>query len=250
MDLKGRTVLVTGGAIRIGRAICIALMKAGSNVVVHFNSSEKAALELVEIASAHGVKCTLVRGDLSLDGGPEKIVKEAWDKTGGLHALVNNAAVFHKDTLTTATEKKLEAELKVNFTAPVVLTREIAALWRGLQLNEGSQRIRGKIVNLLDRRILGHDPECLLYALSKKMLAEFTESAALELAPIATVNGVAPGAILPPPKTGTSVRDMAGSIPMGRKCTPEEVADAVIFLLRTDAITGQILFVDGGQHLH
>ena len=246
MELKAKTALVTGGAVRIGRAICEALAERGCNVIVHYNRSSAEARTLCRRLEGMGVAAFTVRADLASPAECEAMMAAALAKTGRLDVLVNNAAVFHKDTLSTLTRKKLMAELEVNLVAPIVLTRAF------LTIHSRSRRggISGKIVNLLDRRIVGSDPSCVPYVLSKKMLAEFTRTAALELAPAITVNGVAPGAILPPTGKGLKrVRELAGASPLKRQCTPADVAQAVVFLLESDAITGQTLFVDGGQHL-
>ena len=137
------------------------------------------------------------------------------------------------------TEDKLLAEFWPNLFAPMLLTRAFAR-----------QSKRGKIINLLDRRIAGHETDCVPYLLTKKALAELTQLAAREFAPRFTVNGVAPGAVLPPPGKGTEyLRDLAGPVPLQKQITPADVAAAVLALLQADAVTGQIYFVDGGQHL-
>ncbi|HNX52612.1 MAG TPA: SDR family oxidoreductase, partial [Pontiellaceae bacterium] len=108
----------------------------------------------------------------------------------------------------------------------------------------------GKIINLLDRRVTSHDTTCIPYMLSKKGLEELTKLAALDLAPGITVNAVAPGAILPPPKDSNNPAwEYAGTIPLGKRPTPADIADAVLYLLKSDHITGQTIFVDGGQNL-
>jgi NAD(P)-dependent dehydrogenase (short-subunit alcohol dehydrogenase family) len=108
----------------------------------------------------------------------------------------------------------------------------------------------GRIVNLLDRRVAHHEAGCVPYLVSKKALAEFTCSAAIELAPEFAVNGVAPGAVLPPPGKGDdTLWDAAGPVPLNARCRPEDVAEAVAWLLESDVVTGQIVYVDGGQHL-
>jgi pteridine reductase len=245
MNLSGRTALVTGGAVRIGRAICEALALAGCNVVVHYNKSGAEAKTLVHDIIRDGVKAYAVRGDLGSSKQCVRIVSDAWRMAGGLDILVNNAAVFHKDTIMNATSDKMEAELAVNLLAPMMLSREFARRFR-----KAGQRAGGRIINLLDRRIAFDDPECVPYLLSKKMLAEFTKAAAVEFAPAITVNGVAPGAVLPPAGKGNKrVRDMAGRILLQRRPEPEDVANAVVYLAGAGAITGQVLFVDGGQHL-
>ena len=247
MNLKMSTALVTGGAVRIGRAICEALADRGCSVVVHYNHSAAPAKALCRDLERRGVRAFAVQGDLGTGAGCEKVLREARRKAGTVNVLINNAAVFHKDTIGSMTEAKLLSELRVNLLAPMTLTQAFA---QAIAAGERGSPMGGKVINLLDRRIAGNDPSCVPYLLSKKMLAEFTRSAALELAPRITVNGVAPGAILPPPGKGAGrVRDLAGQSPLKRRCTPAEVAAAVVFLLESDAITGQIVFVDGGQHL-
>lgn len=239
MNLEGKIALVTGGAVRIGRAISLALAGAGARVVVHFRSSETAALELCGRINGGGGTAWAVAADLERDEECGALIARAAALAGPPDILVNNAAVFHKDTPDTLSPEKLRAEFQSNLFAPLILMRDFAALGRP-----------GRIVNLLDRRIEGYDPSCLPYQLAKKGLAEATRAAALAWAPRVLVNGVAPGAVLPPPGEGADyIRDRAGVLPIGRPCTPEEVAGAVLFLLRSDGLNGQILFVDGGQHL-
>lgn len=239
MELEGKTVLVTGGAVRIGRAICLAFARAGARVVIHHHASGAAATELVSEIRASGGTAFTVGGNLAQTDAVEGILRNAIAAAGPVDILVNNAAVFHKDTPDSLDAAKLDAEFAVNLFAPLLLMRAFAAQGRP-----------GRIVNLLDRRIAGVDPSCLPYELTKKALAEATRSAALQWAPRIAVNAVAPGAVLPPPGEGPDyIRDRAGFIPAGRPVRPEEVADAVVWLARSDSVTGQILFVDGGQHL-
>ena len=239
MNLEGKIALVTGGAVRIGRAITLALAGAGARVVVHFRSSETAARGLCGRINEGGGAAWAVAADLDRDEECGSLIARAAALAGPPDILVNNAAVFHKDTPETLSPEKLRAEFQSNLFAPLILMRDFAALGRP-----------GRIVNLLDRRIEGYDPSCLPYQLSKKGLAEATRAAALAWAPRVLVNGVAPGAVLPPPGEGHDyIRDRAGVLPLGRTCTPEEIAGAVLFLLRSDGLNGQILFVDGGQHL-
>ncbi len=239
MELMGQTVLVTGGAVRIGRAISLAFAGAGARVVIHHRNSADDAIALAAAIRNGGGEAFAVRGDLAEPGAAEQILRDTIAVAGPVDVLVNNAAVFDKDTPDSLDATKLAAEFGVNLFAPLLLMRAFAA-----------QGQPGRIINLLDRRIAGVDPTCLPYELSKKALAEATRAAALHWAPRITVNAVAPGAVLPPPGEGPDyIRDRAGFIPSGRSPTPEQIADAVLFLARSDAVTGQILFVDGGQHL-
>lgn len=231
--------MVTGGAVRIGRAICEALAGAGINVIVHYRSSAAEALALCADLERRGVKAWALAADLTTGAACTDLVQRAAASAGRLDILINNAAVFHKDNLRTTTEAGLLAEFWPNLFAPLLLMRALAR-----------QSAGGKIVNLLDRRIAGHDVDCVPYVLAKKALAELTQLAARELAPRFTVNGVAPGAVLPPPGQGADyLHDHAGPVPLQIQVTPADVAAGVLALLQNDAITGQILFVDGGQHL-
>jgi pteridine reductase len=227
---------VTGGAARIGAAICRALAGQGVYVAIHYRRSSK---EAGALARQLGALSCRVKADLNSERGCDELIETCVARAGRLDILVNNAAVFHKDSLRTITAQKLLVEFQTNLFAPMFLARAFA-----------SKVKKGKIVNLLDRRIAGLDASCVPYVLTKKALAELTRLAALELAPEITVNGVAPGPVLPPPGKGENyLRDHAGPVPLKRRITAGEIADAVIFLLKSDSITGQIVYVDGGQRL-
>ncbi len=239
MNLRNKTVLVTGGAVRIGKAICGALADEGCHVVIHCHRSIKAAERLAVQLKRRGVQAWVVGQELLNESSCESLVQTAFRVAGRVDVLVNNASIFHKVRLEKTTEMELNQEFTVNCFVPVMLTRIFARRAR-----------RGCVVNLLDRRIKAHDQACLAYSLSKKALAAFTEEAALALAPKIRVNAVAPGPVLPPPGAGMSaLHDRAGRIPLGRRVTPREVAAGVVALIGMESVTGQILFVDGGQHL-
>lgn len=239
MDLRGQTALVTGGARRIGAAIVQALSAAGARVVVHYHHSRSDAERLVERLRSGGGAAWALDADLGQDDEAVRLVPRAIETAGPLDILINNAAVFHKDSLSTLDAARLRAEFQVNLFAPLLLVRAFAAQGRP-----------GAVLNLLDRRIRGLDPAAVPYELSKKALAEATRLAAAALAPGIRVNGLAPGAALPPPgEDDRYLREKAGFIPLGRSGGPDELARAALFLLREDTVTGQVLFVDGGQHL-
>jgi len=230
MNLNGKKALVTGGAIRIGRAIAEALIAEGAEVIVHFQTSEK---------EADAFWPNIIQADLSDPAQCETLLARVSEQFGTVDILINNAAVFHQTMLADTTHDLVMDELQINLLAPLALIRGFAR-----------QTKTGRIINLLDRRITSHDTTCVPYMLSKKGLEELTKLAALDLAPGITVNAIAPGAILPPPKDSDNPAwEYAGTIPLGNRPTPADIADAVVYLLKSDSITGQTLFIDGGQHL-
>lgn len=231
--------MVTGGAVRIGRAIAEALADAGCHVVVQYWKSAKEASAVCRALNRRGVEAWAVRAQLAREADCARLIREAREKAGRLDVLINNAAVFNACPIEEVNGAALEGEFRTNLFAPILLTRHFCA-------NTAS----GQILNLLDRRIAAHDPNRIPYVLSKKALAEFTRAAALALAPRFTVNGVAPGPVLPPPgKPRSYLKARAGAIPMGTPVPVDEVARAVVYLASSPSITGQIVFVDGGQHL-
>ncbi len=240
MELRDKTALVTGGAVRLGAAIVRALARLGVRVVIHHRRSAAEAEALAREIRKVGGGAAAVSADLAgLADTAERLISDATAAVGPLDILVNNAAVFHKDTFETLDAAALDTEFRVNLFAPVLLMKAFAAQGRS-----------GAIVNVLDRRIVNLDPASVPYELSKKALAEATRLAALHWAPRLRVNGVAPGPVLPPPGEGADyIREKAGPLPLGRPVTPEQVAEAVVYLLRAESVTGQVLFVDGGQRL-
>ena len=227
MVLKGKRALVTGGAVRIGKAITQVLQAAGAEVVVHYRNSK---------AEAEALSPFTVQADLQCLEDCTRLIERA----GPLDILINNASIFTKDSLADATPERVLREFQINLFAPMELTRAFAA-----QAGRG-----GSVVNLLDRRIACNDTTCVPYSITKKGLAELTKLAALEYAPQIRINAVAPGPVLPPPgSSAESARELAGSIPLEQLPTLGNIAEVALFLLQSDSITGQTLFVDGGQHL-
>ncbi len=236
MIIKRKTILVTGGAVRIGRAICTGFAKAGAKVVIHYNKSGREATKLLKILGGEKAGHRSVKCELSDLDSATKLIPSL----GKIDVLVNNASIFIPCPL--SSEKLLDAkkQMDINFRAPLILMRKFM-----------EQEIKeGCVINLLDQRIAKTSPNDGSYTLSKKALAEATLTAALQWAPRIRVNGIAPGAVLPPRGMEKSKMKIQISLtPMKRASTPEEVAKTCIFLAESDSITGQIIFVDGGQHL-
>lgn len=248
MQLTGKRALVTGGSVRLGRSIGEALVREGCHLVIHYHQSRQAARELADKLSSASVQVTCVEGNLSDPQTCERIVEEVRND-GPLDILINNASVFHKVPLAEANHEALCRELNVNALAPMLMTRAFAAVFQDGPMGDDGRPL-GKIVNLLDRRVVGQEKGMLPYLLSKKLLDAYTRIAALELGPRISVNAVAPGPVLPPPGQGESyLQDHAGPMVLARRPSPEDIAQAVMYLLKADAVTGQTLFVDSGQHL-
>jgi len=239
--LKGRTALITGAVRRVGREIALALAGEGVDVVVHHRgerSGDEANALCAEIAK-RGVKAWPIMADFEDEGECNTLISRAVESAGRLDILINNASLFMPDTLDTLQLDNLMRHVRVNAWAPFVLCREFARLGTG-----------GKVINLLDSRVSGYDFKHVGYILSKGMLSALTEMTAIEYAPGITVNAVAPGLILPPPgKNMEYLEGLAGTVPLRRHGGPADIADAVLYLLGNDFITGQVIYVDGGRHL-
>ena len=247
LELKGKKALVTGGAIRMGKAICESLAAAGCHIAIQYRESQSDANKLVEALSARGVQATALQADLNDMQQVGALVAEAQQRLGGLDILVNNAAVFHKTTLLASDPDVVQAELGVNALAPIELMRVFGRLHESEHTDSWPE---AAIVNILDRRIAGVEKGAFPYALSKNMLRDATQMAARELGPAVHVNGVAPGPILPPPGKGEDyLSERAGPMVLALRPAPRDVAKAVLFLLQADGITGQVIYVDSGQHL-
>jgi NAD(P)-dependent dehydrogenase (short-subunit alcohol dehydrogenase family) len=237
--LDGKSALVTGAARRIGRAISLALAREGANVAAHFQNSGEEAAELASELEGLGVRVIALQADLADQEELAGLVERARSALGPIEILVNNASVFPSDTFETIDLESLERSLEINAWAPLALARAFAA-----------QTEQGQVVNMLDTRVAGFDRRHVAYILSKHVLAAATRHAALELAPGIAVNAVAPGLILPPPGENEEyVERLAPTIPLRRRGHPEDIAEAVLYLVTSRFVTGQTIYVDGGRHL-
>ena len=238
--LRGKVALVTGAGKRIGRAIAIALAEEGVHVVVHdrhalFVETKQVCGEVVDC----GAKSWQVLADLEKPEEYESLISQALKTAGSLDILINNASLFLPDSIMDVGFGDVTRHLQVNAWVPFVLSRDFSRLAE-----------HGKIINLLDTRITGYDRTHTGYVLSKRMLSVLTTMCALEFAPEFTVNAVAPGLILPPTGKDENYLDgLAKTVPLRKHGGPEDIADAVVYLLKSDFVTGQTLYVDGGKHL-
>lgn len=242
-ELSGRKALVTGGAVRLGRGIALALAGAGCDVSIHYRSSESEAREVLAAIAQHGVRGAALEGDLTRPDDCARVVGAAREALGGLDVLVNSAATFLAGDLRTTSLEDWDRQLALDLRAPFLLARAFVG---GLP-----PRARASIVNVTDARVRRPAGGHLAYRVAKAGLTHLTELLAVELAPEVTVNAVAPGAMLPPPGEAAAAfeRRVVSVVPLGRAGGAEPVADAVLFLLRQDFVTGAVLPVDGGEYL-
>jgi len=238
-SLEGATALVTGGAKRLGRAIALGLAAHGADVVVHYRRSEAQAATLLDEIRRMGRQAWAIAADLADDRQAERLIDRAVEVAGPLTILINNASIFHPGRITDASVDEILANMRVHAVAPLLLSRRFAA-----------QGGAGHIINMLDSRVHDYDREHAAYHLSKRALLTLTRMLALELAPDVAVNGVAPGLILPPAGEDESyLQRLASTNPQNRYGGPEDIVDAVLYLLGSRFLTGQVVYVDGGRHM-
>ena len=237
-----KAALVTGGARRIGRALSLALAQDGYAVAVHHRRSGGAAGTVVGEIEAAGGKAVALSGDLADETQVKRLLPQAEAALGPIGVLVNNASVFENDLAATATRDGWNRHLEVNLRAPFVLMQEFAA-----RLPAQSA---GIIVNLLDERVWNLTPFFVSYTLSKAGLWTLTQTMALALAPRIRVNAIGPGPTLPSPRqSADQFTAQYRALPLQRGTSPEEIGAALRFILAAPAMTGQMIALDGGQHL-
>lgn len=239
LELAGGTALITGAGKRIGAAVTSTLARAGMHVVLHYHQSEAEAAAVAAECRTLGVRASLVQADLRNPEAGETLVAAAIAQAGPLDVLVNSASIFPDDTLDSLTTAAVHENLDVNALAPLYLCRAFAA-----------QQRPGAIVNFLDTMMDDYDRKHVPYHLSKRTLYTLTRILAVELAPAIRVNAVAPGLVLPPAgKDESYLAGLAHSNPLQRYGSVAGICEAVLYLLRSGFVTGQVLYVDGGRHL-
>jgi len=237
-----KAALVTGGARRIGQALALALAGDGFAVAVHHRNSHAAAEDLVALIRNKGGAAVALAADLGDEAAVRTLLSRAEQALGPIGCLVNNAGVFVNDTVETATRASWELHLAVNLRAPFLLIQDFATR---LPKSAG-----GVVVNLLDQRVWSLTPYFVSYTLSKAGLWTLTQTMALALAPRIRVNGIGPGPALPSPRqSAEEFARQCATMPLRRGTSPQEIATALRFILSAPAVTGQMIALDGGQHL-
>jgi NAD(P)-dependent dehydrogenase (short-subunit alcohol dehydrogenase family) len=238
--LPAPVALVTGGAVRIGRSIALALARVGYAVVIHANRSLGEAETLASTIRNDGGRAAVVAADLAEPASVDALIGEAARAFGPLTLLVNNASAFEEDHIGNLTRDRWNRQFRVNLQTPAFLAQDFAA-----QAPQGSA-----IVNVIDQRVLKPTPQFFSYTLTKIGLAAATRTMAQALGPGIRVNAVAPGPTLANVRQDPAdfVRQAEATI-LGHASPPEAIAEAVVYLAGATAVTGQMLAVDAGQHL-
>jgi len=236
------TVLITGAARRIGRAIALQLVAAGWQIGVHYNRSQAEADALVGEILGQGGRAAAFQADLSSWSDTSELIPACGAELGTVRCLINNASIFERDEIENLTETGWERHHAVNLRAPVQLAQAFAAA-----LPEG---LEGNIINIVDQRVWRPTPLFFSYTVSKAGLWMATQTLAQALAPSIRVNAIGPGPTLPSPRQSEEAFErQQRAVPLGRGPSPDEIAGAVGFILDAPSMTGQMIALDGGQHL-
>ena len=237
-----RVALVTGGAKRLGRAIALALADAGFAVAVHCRSTRADADATAAELRARGVRAAVLTADLADEAAVQLLLPAAQAALGPVGVLVNNASTFERDGWHDATRASWDRHMAPNLRAPFVLMQHFT--------RPPPYGAEGVVVNMLDQRVWSITPHFVSYTVAKAGLWALTQSMALALAPRIRVNAIGPGPTLPSPRqTEAQFARQAQSVPLRHGSSEAEVGAAVLTLLRLRSMTGQMLALDGGQHL-
>lgn len=243
MDLRNKTALVTGGGVRLGRAFALALAKEGANVAVHYNNSAEPAEETVQLAKSYGVKAFPLKANFNDLEAVEGLMPQAIELFGCVDILINNAAIYLKNSGLETDRETWDRQFRINLQTPFLLIQAFAG-----QLPE--DRL-GRVLNIADAQITQHEPDHFAYRLTKIALVEMTRMFAKELAPRITVNALGLGIMLP--LAGQENVDLQAYaqkyVPLNRTGSPEIAVENALHLIRSDFTTGAFLKVDGGQYL-
>jgi NAD(P)-dependent dehydrogenase (short-subunit alcohol dehydrogenase family) len=242
MDPKGKVTLVTGGAHRVGKAITLALARAGASVVIHYNTSADAARATEAEVCTLGVDALVVQADLSNHAQVKTMVDAAAARFRTIDILVNSASPFDPTPFPTDDVSDWQRVVNALIHGSFYVTNAVAPLML--------QQKRGVIVNIADMLALVPRKNFAAHGVGKAGLIAMTRQFALELAPHVRVNAVVPGPVLPPPNYPPErITRIASRTVLKRWGTPDDVADAVLYLVRAEYVTGEVLMVDGGEHL-
>ena len=239
---KLKNVLITGAGQRIGRAIALDLAQAGWTIAVHFNHSSDAAHDVIKEISNTGGRAVSISADLAQEDEVSVLVQHAASKIGPLTCVINNASIFEYDTPSTVIKETWDKHMQINLRAPFVISQKFS--------EQLPPSIKGNIINIIDQRVWNLTPDFISYTLSKSGLWTLTQTLAMAFSPKIRVNAVGPGPTLQSTYQSEAdfTKEFAGT-PLKQQVTTKEIADTIRFILDASSLTGQMIAIDGGQHL-
>ena len=245
------TALVTGAGKRLGRAMALELASQGHDVAVHYASSADAAEDVATEIRGMGRRAVTLQADLLDEGATQDLLPRAAAALGPITVLINNASIFEYDTIVTATRDSWDRHMDSNLRAPFILTQTLAAQIPDPEIDAAGEPVaRGLIVNMIDQRVQKLTPEFMTYTLAKMGLWALTRTAAQALAPRVRVNAIGPGPTLKGARQSTAhFQAQRSATILERGADPAAITDALRYFLTARAVTGQLICVDGGQHL-
>ena len=245
------TALITGAAKRLGRAMALELAALGHDVVIHYNGSVDAAEATANEARALGVRAAVLQADLTDEDAVAGLMPRAIEALGPVTVLVNSASIFEYDNIETATRETWDHHMMTNLRAPFVLTQALAEQLPDPEIDAGGEPVaRGLVVNMVDQRVRKLTPEFMTYTIAKMGLWAFTQTAAQALAPKCRVNAIGPGPTMQGGRqTAEHFASQRAATVLERGSSPEEICAALRYFVSAKGVTGQLLCVDGGQHL-
>lgn len=233
-------VLVTGGSKRIGREICLRLSRNGYKIIIHYRNSSEEAEETAKMIISEGGNAIVCQADLSEASSARKLVSRAVEEFGYINAIVNNASVFIHDDISTITSESWDKHMQINSKVPLLLIKE---MYDSLDDDR-----TGSIINILDQKLYNPNPDYLSYTASKYTMLGLTDTLARSLAPKIRVNAVSPGHTLASnSQTNEGFQRAQSTSPLGYGPGPEDIADAVCYLMGANSVTGQVIYVDSGE---
>lgn len=237
-----KTVLITGAARRIGKALALGLADNGWRVVLHYGSSGEEAQSVIQTIREQGGEAVCIQADLNDEQQVLDLIPRSVREAGPISCLINNASIFEEDSVNTASRQSWDAHMQVNLRSPFVLVQSFS--------KQLPAELDGNVVNIIDQRVWNLTPHFLTYTLSKAGLWTLTQTLAQALAPRIRVNAIGPGPVLPSSRQSEKAFiEQWSSLPMRRSIGLEEIVDAVRFIVDAPSMTGQMIALDGGQHL-
>ncbi len=244
MNQSQKIVLITGAAKRIGQTVALEMAKAGWDIAIHYGKSKLEALETISQIKALGRQAIALQADLEKEADVEQLIPQCIDQLGLPHCIVNNASLFEYDNPSTVDYQQIVKNCSVNLAAPLVLSKAYFEKLSGTPLQ------KGLIIHILDQKLSNLNPDYFSYTLSKSALDAAVKMQAMYFAPRLRVMGIAPGITLTSgDQSSVGFSQAHQEVLLGQSSTPKDIAQAVLFLNQAQAMTGDVIYVDGGQHL-